>query len=312
MRIGIDVMGGDFAPEATVLGSIEAHKALPEDIKLVLIGDEHKIKELLKREDYSASSFDIVHTEEFIRMDEHPVKAFKKKPKSSIAIGLGMLKKGLLDGFASAGSTGAMLVGSMYTVNSIPGIIRPAIAGFLPVATNQYNLLLDVGLNPDCRPDVLYQYGILGSLYAKHVFGIDEPKVGLVNIGEEEEKGNIITQNAHELMKDSSEFNFIGNVEGNELFSDKANVLVCDGFVGNVILKQAEAFYKLIRSRKINDDYFERFNFEGYGGTPVLGIKSTVIIGHGISNSIAIKNMILQTREVINAKLTQKIMEAFN
>lgn len=305
-------MGGDYAPEATVLGAIEAHKVLPDNIRLVLVGDENKINELLKRENYCASSFDIVHTEEFIRMDEHPVKAFKKKPNSSIALGLGMLKKGLLDGFASAGSTGAMLVGSMYTVNAIPGIIRPAIAGFLPVGDNQYNLLLDVGLNPDCRPDVLYQYGILGSLYAKHVFGNENPKVGLVNVGEEEEKGNVIIQNTHELMKDSQEFNFIGNVEGNELFSEKANVLVCDGFVGNVILKQAEAFYKLIKNRGIQDNYFERFNFENYGGTPVLGIKSTVIIGHGISNSIAIKNMILQTREVIEAKLSQKIMEAFN
>jgi len=312
MKIGIDVMGGDFAPDAIVLGAIEAHKELSDDIRLVLIGDEEKINPILERENYAASNFDIVHTSEYIRMDEHPTKAFKQKPNSSIAIGFGMLKKGLIDGFASAGSTGAMLVGSMYTVKSIPGIIRPAIAGFFPVGMDQYNLVLDVGLNPDCRPDVLYQYGILGSLYAEHVFGIKNPKVGLVNIGSEEEKGNIISQTTHELMKDNTDFNFVGNVEGNEVFTEKANVLVCDGFVGNVMLKQAEAFYKLALSRNIDDAYFNRFNFEKVGGTPVLGINSTVIIGHGISNATAIKNMILQTREVINAKLSQKIKEAFN
>lgn len=311
MRIGIDVMGGDFAPEATVLGAIEAQKTLSDDIKIVLIGNQQDINTILDREKVSSSLFEIVHTAEFIGMHEHPVKSFKKKPNSSIGLGLGMLKKGMIDGFASAGSTGAMLVGAMYIINSIPGIIRPTIGGFLPVNHDSYNLILDVGLNTDSRPDVLYQYGILGSIYAESVFGIKNPKVGLLNIGSEEEKGNIVIQNTHSLMKDTTDFNFVGNVEGNEIFTDKANVIICDGFVGNVVLKQAEAFYKLAKSRNVDDEYFERFNFENYGGTPVLGINSTVIIGHGISNAKAIKNMILQTREVINAQLSDKIKEAF-
>ncbi|MBN1111862.1 MAG: phosphate acyltransferase PlsX [Bacteroidales bacterium] len=313
MKIGLDIMGGDFAPEATVLGAIESRKVLPADVELVLIGDQDKIVEILNREKCDISQFQIVHASDVIEMGEHPAKAFKAKPNSSVAVGFGLLHKGLIDGFASAGNTGAMLVGAMYTVKAISGIIRPCIGSYVPTDINKYALLLDVGLNPDSRPDVLYQYGILGKIYAESVMGITNPRIGLVNIGSEKEKGNMVAQSTHELMEDSKDFNFVGNVEGNELFGDdKADVFVCDGFVGNVILKEAEGFYKLAQRRKIDDEFFEMFNFEHYGGTPVLGINKPVIIGHGISNVPAIKNMILQTQKVIEGNLVDKIKEAFN
>jgi glycerol-3-phosphate acyltransferase PlsX len=312
MRIGIDIMGGDFAPEATVLGAILAHKEMSSEDRIVLIGNQEKALEIIKRESINPDSFDIVHASEVIEMRDHPAKAFTKKPDSSIAKGFMLLAKGEIDGFASAGSTGAMMVGAMYTVKSIPGIIRPVITGPIPKPDSTNSILLDVGLNPDTKPDVLYQYGLLGSIYAEHVYGITNPKIGLMNIGSEEEKGNLVTKSAHELMKDSSDFNFIGNIEANEIFDEgKADVIVCDGFVGNVILKEAEAFYALYRKRKLKDEFFDKFNFENYGGTPILGVNKNIVIGHGISNDVAIKNMILHTKEVVEANLSDKIKEAF-
>ncbi len=311
MRIGIDIMGGDFAPEATVLGAILAHKKMSSEDRIVLIGDQEKINEILNREGVDASNFDMVHTTQVIDMHDHPAKAFSKKPDSSIAKGFYLLAKGEIDGFASAGSTGAMMVGAMYSVKSIPGIIRPVITGPIPKLDGTHSILLDVGLNPDTKPDVLYQYGILGSIYAENVYNIKKPKVALMNIGSEEEKGNLVTKSAHELMKDSKDFNFVGNIEANELFDEsKADVIVCDGFVGNVILKEAEAFYTLYRKRRLKDEFFDKFNFENYGGTPILGVNKNIVIGHGISNDVAIKNMILHTKEVVEANLSEKIKEA--
>jgi len=313
MRIGVDAMGGDFAPEAAVKGAILANRELEPNQRIVLFGDKERIQDLISQNSGSINDFDIVHCTEVIGMGENPAKTFTKKADSSITVGFKWLAQNKIDGFASAGNTGAMLVGTMYTVKSVPGIIRPAIASYIPVSENKFNLLLDVGINPDCRPDVLYQYGILGSLYAKLIFNIDNPRVGLLNIGEEEEKGNLVTKNTFELMKDSNDYTFVGNVEGNMLFNDeKADVVVCDGFVGNVILKEAEAFYHILKKRKISDPFFERFNFENYGGTPVLGVNAPVIIGHGVSNDKAIMNMILQTRTVISTNLCNKIKEAFS
>lgn len=313
MRIGLDIMGGDYAPKATVLGALLANNELPDDVKLVLIGDEQKAKEIIAEEGGNPNVFEYVHTTEVIEMGDHPAKAFSQKPNSSVAAGFHLLSKKQLDGFASAGNTGAMLVGAMFTVKAIPGVIRPCIAGFLPTPTDTPTLLLDVGLNPDAKPDVLYQYGILGSHYVEHVYGVKAPKVGLINLGSERDKGNLLVKATYDLMDDNKDFNFIGNVEGNDLFIDKkADVLVCDGFVGNVVLKEGEAVYKLIRKLGIEHEYFEKFNFENFGGTPILGINSNVIIGHGISNAKAIKNMVLHTKDVVNAKLPEKLNEIFN
>ncbi len=312
MKIGIDIMGGDFAPKASVLGAIKANDELPDEIRLVLIGDEHKINEILKHEKVDPSKFDIVHTEEWIGMGEHPAKAFAAKQKSSIAIGFQMLQKKMIDGFASAGNTGAMLVGAMYIVKSIPGVIRPCISAELPQYDGKPALLLDVGINPDCRPDVLYQYGLIGSVYASQLYGIENPKVALLNIGAEEQKGNLIVKSTHELMKDTKDFNFIGNVEANNLFGEcPADIIICDGFTGNVVLKEAEGIYKILLKRGIKDEFFHRFNPEVHGGTPILGINAPVIIGHGASNPKAIATMILKTKNVIEAKVSEKLIELY-
>lgn len=312
MRIGLDVMGGDFAPDSTVLGALEAVKEFSKDTRLVLVGDEKKIIPILEKENCDPNQFDIVNSTETIDMGDHPAKAFAKKPNSSIAVGFQLLRNGEIDGFASAGNTGAMLVGVHYIIRTIPGVIRPAITSPIPTVNGNPTVLLDVGINPDCRPDVLYQYGILGSFYAKHVWKINNPRVGLLNIGSEESKGNLVVKSTHELMKDTNDFNFIGNIEGNDFFRNyKADVIVCDGFVGNVVLKVAEAFYSMIIKRGIKDKFFEKFNFINYGGTPILGINSDVIIGHGISNSVAIKNMILHTKGVIEANLIGKFKKVF-
>jgi glycerol-3-phosphate acyltransferase PlsX len=217
-------------------------------------------------------------------------------------VGFMMLKSGLIDGFASAGNTGAMLVGASYTVNVIPGVFRPALAALIPNLNGKASVLLDVGINPDSKPDVLMQYGILGSVYAKNVLGIESPVVGLLNIGAEESKGSATVRAAFEMLRESSDVNLRGNIEGHQL--------ITDGFVGNVVLKMAEKFYVIARTRGIKDTFFNRLNFEVVGGTPVVGINENVVVGHGISNRKAIMNMLLQTRDVVYADLAGKIKEA--
>lgn len=312
MKIGFDIMGGDNAPANEIEGAILASTALPPSVKIILIGDSEKAKAYLKSKNINENTFEIVHTTEVIDMGEHPTKALSQKPNSSISIGFKLLKEGKLNAFCSAGNTGAMLVGSMFSVKSVPGVIRPCIAAVLPKLSGGYGLILDVGTNADCKPDVLYQFGILGSLYAQHVHKQKSPKVGLLNIGEEPEKGNLVAQAAYNLMHETKDFNFIGNVEGRDFFNDKADVIVCEGFVGNIALKMAESFYRLIMKRGRSDEYFDRFNYENYGGTPILGINSTVMIAHGISSSLAFKNMLIQTKEIVEANLPEKIKQVFN
>jgi glycerol-3-phosphate acyltransferase PlsX len=311
MRIGIDILGGDYAPEAAVKGAILAAKSLPADARLVLIGDEQRIQSICKEEHFDAALFEIVHTTECIEMGDHPARAFVQKPDASVVKGFKLLAHKEIDAFASAGNTGAMMVGAMQIIKSIPGVIRPCIAAMVPRPFEKQSLLLDVGLNPDCEQQELNQYAILGSIYARCIMGIENPKVGLLNIGEEEGKGNLVSKAAYLLMKDSRLFDFVGNIESSDLFSNKADILVCDGFVGNIMLKEAEAFYTMIRKRKIVDEFFEKFNFVNYGGTPVLGINAPVLIAHGISNDIAIKNLIFHAADVISSKLCEKIKEAF-
>jgi len=311
MRIGLDVMGGDFAPESIIEGATDSLQHLSVNEKLVLIGDESAILRKLKEMHIDPSLFEIVHTSQVIEMADHPAKAFSQKKDSSIAVGYGMLKNGDLDGFCSAGNTGAMLVGASYTVNVIPGVLRPALATVLPCIDDRNFVLLDVGLNPDCKPDVLLQYGLLGSIYAKYVLGKDNPTVGLLNIGEEETKGTPTVKAAFELMKEHPEINFAGNIEGNALFRETmTDVVVCDGFVGNIILKMGEAFHHIYKIKNLKDSYFDSLDWENFGGTPIVGINANVVIGHGISKRKAIMNMVLQTREVVHANLAQKIKEA--
>lgn len=304
-------MGGDFAPDANISGAILANKELPQDVSLTLLGDENLVREALLLNKANPDDFNIVHAPDVITMHDHPTRAIPQKPNSTISVGFDLLASGEIDALASTGNTGAMLVGSIYKINSIPGIIRPCITSTLPAVDGSNSIILDVGSNADCKPDVLYQFAILGSLYAQNVHGIENPRVALLNIGEEESKGNLLTQAAYKIMQGSDDFNFIGNIEGRDLFNAKADVIVCDGFTGNVVLKEAEGIYTLMKKRGINDEYFDRFNYENYGGTPILGVNSNVIIGHGISNDIAVKNMLLHTFEVTKSGLTNKIKDAF-
>jgi glycerol-3-phosphate acyltransferase PlsX len=240
-------------------------------------------------------------------MHESPTKALKEKQQSSIAVGFGLLARSRTDAFVSAGNTGAMLVGALYSIKAIEGVLRPTISTIVPKENGQTGLLLDVGLNSDCKPEQLNQFAIMGSVYAQHILGIDNPRVALMNIGEEEGKGNLLVQAAFPLLKENSHVNFVGNIEGRDFLADKADVIVCDGFTGNIILKLAESFYEITKRKGIDHDYFERFNFENYGGTPVLGVSKPVIIGHGISKAKAFKNMILLAQKMIEKDVMQKL-----
>ncbi|WP_343533328.1 phosphate acyltransferase PlsX [Pedobacter sp.] len=311
MKIGLDIMGGDYAPKAIVLGAIAAHQSLAPDEHLVLIGDTQQIKPLLSEQGFNPDHFEFVHTEEVIGMGEHPTKAILQKPNSSISVGFQLLKEGKIDSFASAGNSGAMLVGAVFSVKPIAGIARPCLCTIVPKLKGGVGLLLDVGANADCKPDNLVDFGILGSLYAEHIMQIEKPKVALMNIGEEDEKGNMLAMATFPLMKQSPHFNFVGNVEGRDLFNDKADVIVCDGFTGNIMLKLAESFYVLTIKKGLKDEFFDRFNYENYGGSPVLGVNAPVLIGHGISSPEAVKNMIFQSRDMINTGLVGKIQAAF-
>lgn len=311
MRIGFDIMGGDYAPLEAVKGAVLAKQELAADVKIVLIGDEPAAKQILLDLGESENSFEFVHTTEVIAMGEHPTKAISQKRNSSIAVGFGMLAAKQLDSFISAGNTGAMLVGSMFSVKPIEGVIRPCITATVPKPDGSTGLILDVGVNSDCKPDVLYQFGILGSLMMQHIMGVENPRVGLMSIGEEKEKGNLVTISAHQLMESGGPFNFIGNVEGRDMLTDKCDVIVCEGFIGNVILKAYEAFYYVVKKRGSTDPYLDRFNYENYGGTPILGVNAPVIIGHGISNAKAFKNMIFTAKHVTDSNLCSLIKEAF-
>jgi glycerol-3-phosphate acyltransferase PlsX len=311
MKIGLDIMGGDFAPGATVLGAIAAYKALSGNQKLVLIGDKEIALSILHENNFNPDHFEFVHTTEVIGMGEHPTKAVVQKPDSSISVGFRMLKDGEIQAFSSAGNTGAMLVGSMFSVKAIPGVSRPAMTTIVPKLKGGLGILLDVGANADCKAENLLQFGILGSLFAQSVYNIENPRVALVNIGEEEEKGNILCQATYPLMKESTQFNFIGNIEGRDFFNESADVYVADGFTGNVVLKMAESFYVIGLKLGIKDEFFGRFNYEQYGGSPILGVNAPVVVGHGISSPEAIKNMVLLSRDMVESDLINKIKNAF-
>ncbi len=313
LKIGIDAMGGDYAPEAVIKGALLALPELARDSVVVLFGDEKAIRDTLAQENADVSNFRIVHTTEVIEMGDHPAHAFVKKSDSSISVGFRHLQENLIDGFASAGSTGAMMVGSMQIAKQIEGIIRPAISANIATLNGKSFLLLDVGLNVDTKPDVLYQYAVIGNAYAQTVMKIMEPRVALLSIGEEKEKGNIATRAAYELMDEGKAFNFVGNIESKQIFTgEQADVVVCDGFVGNVILKEAEGFYEIAKAQGVKNEYIDKLNYEIVGGTPVLGINHVVVVGHGCSSPLAIKNMILQTEKTIRGGLVEKLREIFN
>lgn len=312
MNIALDMMGGDFAPLEAVKGAMMYFSEVHDPAHLLLIGDEAQLQSLIELYPLRSGYFTIIHAAEVINMHEHPTKALKEKQHSSIAIGFHLLASGKADAFISAGNTGAMLVGALYSIKPIEGVSRPTIGAYMPRENGTLGMLLDAGINADCKPENLNQFAILGSLFVKHVWNVNNPKVALLNIGEEEGKGNLLAQATYPMLKQNSLIRFIGNIEGRDIFLDKADVIVCEGFTGNVILKMAESVFDIIKHRNIDDDYFNRFEFEKYGGVPVLGVNKPVIIGHGISHAPSFKNMILQAKKIIETDLIEKIRISFS
>lgn len=270
MRIGLDAMGGDYAPKVVVEGALGALNKLSSDSIIVLFGDREQIEPLLGQ---TNGRIEVVHCSEVIEMGDHPAKAFQQKRDSSITKGFAYLKGGQIDGFASAGSTGAMMVGSMLVIGAVEGVIRPTICTPIATVGKDPVVLLDAGLNADCKPEVLAQYAVIGSIYAEKVLKIKTPRIALLNIGEEEEKGNLLTKATFPLIKQIEGLNFVGNIEANHLFDNsKADVIVCDGFAGNTVLKQTEGVYSILKKAGVKSEWIDKLNYELVGGTPVLGV----------------------------------------
>jgi phosphate acyltransferase len=311
MNIALDMMGGDFAPLEAVKGAAEFFKNNTADIQLTLIGDEEQITSHLIDHPIPSGKFTIVHAAEIIEMHEHPTKALKEKKQSSIVLGFQLLAEGKTDAFISAGNTGAMMVGALFSIKAIEGVLRPAIGGYMPREDGSLGLLVDVGLNADCKPENLNQFAVLGSLFARYILNFENPKVGLINLGEEEGKGDLLTKATYPLLAANKQINFIGNIEGRDILLTRADVLVCNGYTGNVVLKLAESIYDISKRRNMDDEYFNRLNFEQYGGVPVLGVSKPVIIGHGISHAMAFKNMIRIAHRMLETDLLGKMKDSF-
>ncbi|QMW02263.1 phosphate acyltransferase PlsX [Spirosoma foliorum] len=313
MKIAVDAMGGDFAPEAIVEGVIMAAAELPEHVTIVLIGKQSILQTLIQKQGAEAvTNIELVNADDVIEMSEHPTKALSQKPNSSIGVGFKLLKDGQVNAFCSAGNTGAMHVGALFSIKAIEGILRPCIAGFVPQLTGGYAVMLDIGANADCKPEVLAQFGIIGSIYAQYTFGIDQPRVALMNIGSEEQKGSLVAQAAHQLLKENRRINFVGNMEGGDFFEGKADVIITDGFTGNAMFKLGESFYKVASQRGLSDEFLDKTNYESVGGSPILGVNGNVIIAHGISSPLAIKNMIGLAIRQVESNAYTKIAQALS
>jgi glycerol-3-phosphate acyltransferase PlsX len=312
MKIAVDAMGGDLAPQAIVEGVMQATSELPSDARIVLIGRESAILDIFRQHNFSSSAVDIIHAEDVIEMGEHPTKALSQKPNSSIGIGFKLLKEKEIDIFCSAGNTGAMHVGALFSIKAIEGVLRPAIAGFVPQVGGGHAIMVDIGANADCKPEVLAQFGEIGSLFVQHTFQIERPRVALMNIGEEEQKGSLTAQAAYTLLKDNKKINFIGNIEGKDLFTNRADVIVTDGFTGNVLFKLGESFYEIAKQKGIQDDFIDQTNYESIGGSSIIGVNGNVMIAHGISSPLAIKNMLGWAYKQVKSKAYLHIANALN
>jgi len=325
MKIAVDAMGGDFAPREIVTGAISAARTAKKKYEVVLVGDEEKIKhEMALHFRLDDLALSIKHASQQVAMDESPSEAIRKKKDSSIAVCMDLHKNDEVDAVVSAGNTGAILGSALLKLRKIEKVIRPAIGAILPTGKGA-NLLIDVGTNVDCRPKQLLQFGIMGSIFIKKVLNIKDPKIGLLNIGEEKSKGNEVVQKAYELFEQSP-VNFVGNVEGRNILQEQADVIVCDGFVGNTMLKFAESinavYTKNLRRRigkrlqykfgaYLMKPAFRRlkktFDYAEYGGVPLLGVNGVVIIGHGGSSAKAICNAIFEAEKVINENVNNQI-----
>lgn len=326
VNVAVDAMGGDHAPGEVVKGAVDAINA-EKKVKVFLVGQESVIKKELAQYTYNAEQLEVVHAEEIIETGEPPVMAIRKKKDSSIVKAMYLVKNGECDALVSAGSTGAILVGGQVIVGRIKGVERPPLAPIIP-NINGVSLLLDCGANVDARPSQLLQFAKMGSVYMESVIGVKNPRVGLVNIGVEEEKGNALTKEAYPLLQNRPEINFIGNVEARDIVYGGADVLVCEAFVGNVVLKMLEgvsgALVEKIKAGMMSTTRskigallvkpalkktLKGFSTEEYGGAPLLGLNGLVVKTHGSSKSIEIRNSILQCIAFKEQKINQKIKE---
>lgn len=310
MRIGIDAMGGDYAPLEAIKGAVLAMAEFPT-VELVMFGVQSDIETIAKQENLDLTNIEIVHCSQVIEMSEHPVKALAGKRDSSISVGFEYLAEKKIDAFFSAGNTGAMLVGSIQILKPIEGVDRPCLTSAIPRPSGNPGILLDVGANADCKAEHLQQFAILGSLYAQSVKKIESPRVGLLNIGEEDEKGSIISRAANQLLRNTPEINFLGNVEGRDLFTETTDVIVCDGFAGNIVIKLVEGFYYQLMKRGVQDDFLNQFNFKHHGGGLVLGVKAPVLVGHGISKADTFVKMVEVCKNSVESNFCSKVELAF-
>ena len=311
MRIGLDVMGGDHYPHAPLAGAVAYSRRTDSDAVLVLIGDAEIIHTELVRMDASPSDFVIVSAPEIISMDEHPSKAVVSKPHSSISVGIRMLREKQIDAFVSAGNTGAMMAGSVLMLGCIGSVQRPTVGTIIPIG-DKTSFLCDVGANTDCKPDHLVQFAQLGSMFMREVMQVSNPRVALLNIGEEKKKGSNLVQQAYELLEKQPGINFIGNAQGWDLLRHSADVYVVDGFAGNLLLKFSESLYDFLKPMLPDEPEIEKFNFETIGGLPFLGVSGNVVIGHGISGPTAFDNMIHRAVDLCRSRLLDTFARAFS
>jgi len=309
-KIGIDAMGGDFAPLEAIKGASLSKQEFPE-IDFCLYGNKAIVEETAAKEGVSLDGLHTVHCSEVIEMGEHPVKAMASKRDSSIFRGFMDLAQGGISAFLSAGNTGAMLVGSIQILKPINGVDRPSLLTTVSKPSRQPGIVLDVGANADNKPEHLQQFGLLGSIYAESILNIQNPRVGLVNIGEEDEKGSILSRAANKLLRETDQINFIGNIEGRDIFTDDHDVLVCDGFTGNVMVKIIEGFYYQLVKRGVQDDFLNGLNFKNHGGGLVLGVKAPVVVGHGISKAETFVKMAELAKQSVESDFCRKVEDAF-
>ena len=325
-RIALDAMGGDFFPETNIKGAIKAVQEFP--ITISLIGKKPLLEKHIQNfPNFPHDKINIVHAEETIEMTDSPVKAFRQKKQSSIHIGLELVKNKQADAFVSAGNTGAVLTATTFILGRIEGIERPALAGIIPSEKNHF-IMLDMGSNVDCKPQHLAQFALMGDCFSQELLKVKQPKIGLLNIGEEKEKGNVLTQQSYELLE-NIDVNFIGNVEGKDLTKGKADVVVCDGFVGNNLLKFGEGISALFRRffkseakksllsliglfllKSTFKRFKERFDYDEYGGAYFLGVNGISIIAHGSASEVAIKNAIRMAYQACDTNMNQKIQNS--
>lgn len=327
MIIAVDAAGGDHYPESPVQGAIQAVEE-HDSLRIILLGPEDVVSGELRNHDYDESRISVQHAPEVIGMDEAPAQAVKSKKKSSITVGLSLQKAGKCHGFVSAGNTGALLAASTFILGKLEGVIRPTIAATFPTIKG-FRLLLDVGANLEMRPEMYYQFAKMGSIYASEVMKIDNPRVGLLNVGEEEEKGTEDIKKAYQLLSELPEF--VGNIEGGDIFSAKADIYVCDGFVGNVLLKFGESIPDAIKQiiqvqlkkkaqsgkpeappTELLQSSLSMFNPDNVGGVPFFGVDGVSMVGHGGSSALAVKNMIFNAVRCIENDINEKIIASLN